>query len=72
MTEFNLSDYIISLGMSKENKGKVVPISQIPAQKVKEFIKRLKERLSHRDIRDVLTWNKALEEIDKLAGDKFK
>ena len=41
----SLSDWIDTLGMSEKNKGKIVPISKIPAIKVKEFVKKLRGKL---------------------------
>jgi len=72
--EFNLSEKITCLGMSKRNLGKVVPISTIKAEDVKEFIRRLKEEIENdREFidRHVLSKEKFYRFINKIFGDKL-
>ena len=64
-----LSDKIMSLGMSEKHKGKIVPISKIYAQDVKESIQRLKS-----NIEDLYLWEyneSVMKEIDKIFGNKL-
>jgi len=69
--EFNLSEKITNVvNLNNED------ISSIPVKYIKEFIKRLKEKLRARlywENEDLIPRNMELmeEQIDKLAGDKL-
>ena len=76
---FNLSEHILNLEMFNEINDDALEGEFIYVDKIKEFIKQLKEILKEGKTKDAWDcdiiegdWNGLMSKINKLAGDELK